>query len=238
MAKFNNVNYNNLDYPDQNPFATGLKEGIETSKNMATAAYDKTKASFLDNYLIELEGKMLPEEGSEVITDGKINEAFFSIDNFTPEKIIKHAKKMAPKFGLNPNAITKADIEPHLKGMRDHAVLRRMKMLRKWGNMNGQGNLQYILNSDPRFKDFYQEHEDAYAGAGLPDPIGREQSLPGGWKFTSTGEVSDIPWVADLGGPAEVMHDDIGAYVPYGWFGEKKYLPEAYKNLQFNKKYK
>ena len=239
MARFSNVDYNKVQYKDENPFWAAFKESSEDSKNMAKEAYERKKGEFLDDYLINLEERMLPPDGIEVI-DGKgnINPAFFNVDNYTPEKIIKHAKNMAQKYGLNPSAIKKSDIDFQLGQIRQHAVLRRMKLLRKWGNENGNVRLQNILGKDPKFKDFYQEHYDAYSNAGLPEPTGTRQQLPGGWEFTTDGRVADIPWVADMGEPTEVLHDDVGAYVPYGWFGQKKYLPAAYENMNFNNKRK
>ena len=103
MARFTNVDYNKIRYSDANPFQEHFKESFKEAKNLAIEAYDKKVNNYIDEYKIELEKRMIPPEGaadSLISSDGKINPAFYNMDEFTPEKIITHMKKNAVKYGL------------------------------------------------------------------------------------------------------------------------------------------
>jgi len=180
-----------------------------------------------------LSERMMPADGVKMIVNGKINPALYNVENYKPEKVLAHAKKMAAKYGLNPAAIKREDILPELDGIINSAVTRRYKLLRTEGDQMGRHNLDTLLDKDEKFQSFYKEYTDPlYENDRLTNIKQKPafiKKLPTGWEVNEErGVITGVPDIGmqALGIMGNDVETDSGTGLRYteDFLGRKYYL--------------
>ena len=235
MARFGNVDYNKVQYKDENPFRAAFKESSKESKELAKEAYDKKKSEFIEDYLENLGSRLMPPEGVKPIVNGKVNPAFYNLMNYQrPEKVLKHAKKMAVKYGLNPSAVRMSDISGRHGEMMQSAANRYYQLLRQQGDNMGRHRLQEILQKDNKFMEMYKTYADPLYASDKIAITDMKQApfttkTATGWEINEErGVVSGVPnWgyhMHGLSGNTIETDAETGLRYVEDWIGTKHYV--------------
>ena len=233
MARFTNVDYNKVQYQDENPFWASYKESAKEARELAKAAYEKKRNEFIEDYFENLAGRVLPPKEGKAIVNGKVNPAFYNFTNYSdPYKVLQHMKKMAPKYGLSPSSVRVSDVEGRLDPLIQSAKKRSYGKIRDQRDEIGDNRLQNILQQDRKFMSTYRKYEDPLYQSDRLTFIKESPALKNkinGWEINEErGVVSKAPnWLYGAwglsGNPIET-DTETGIRYAEDWMGIKHYI--------------